>query len=78
MFRAYNQKSVEIFSERLVDIMDRRGISVMELAEKTGLSKWTIYDYRSVISNMPMVATVWLLADALDVSIDYLVGRTDK
>ena len=77
MFKTYNQKSVEIFSERLCDIMDRKHISVTELAEKSGLSKYTIYDYRSICKSIPMGMTLWLLADALDVSIDYLVGRTD-
>ena len=78
MFKLYNQGSAEIFSERLCDIMDRKHISVPELAKKSGISKWTIYGYRTVYEKLPMGASLWLLADALNVSIDYLVGRTDK
>ena len=69
----------DIFSERLSDIMSDRGLTAKALADLSGLSKYTIDNYRSLSghSELPNGTTLYLLADALDVSIDYLLGRTD-
>ena len=65
-----------LFSERLRLARMRCGLGQKQLGEMIGLIKTAISAYETG-SKVPKLATVCLLADALDTSIDYLVGRTD-
>lgn len=58
-------------------IMDEKGLTAIELAEKTGLTKAAVWNYSSG-RNAPDPETLCLLADALDVSLDYLVRGKEK
>ena len=65
-------------SQIILDIMERRNISAYRLAKETGISeslfsKWKKHP-TSEITSINLVK----IADYFDVSIDYLVGRTDK
>lgn len=67
----------ENFSGRLRSMRKRRGLSGYTLGELCGLSKNMIQFYESGERN-PRMASLVALADYFDVSIDYLVGRTNN
>jgi len=50
-------------------------LTQQKLAEKTGLSFNTITKIEQGIGNSPTLTTLIKLTDALDISIDELVGR---
>lgn len=61
----------------LKKIREEKGLSVPELAEKTGLTKTMLWNYESGRRN-PDPETLCILADALDVSLDMLVRGKEK
>jgi transcriptional regulator with XRE-family HTH domain len=65
------------FSERLKAARELRGLSQAELAEKTGLQPSAVSHFESE-SRSPSFDNLKRLADALDVTTDYLIGRADS
>ena len=65
------------FSSRLRELRTARGLTLAELGEQTNLSKQAISFYEQG-KNIPGADKLVELADFFDVSIDYLVGRTDN
>lgn len=68
--------NLQIIEERIVSIAKKMGLSKNKLLINTGLNK-------SVFDNMkkgqvPSVDKIHIIADYLDCSVDYLLGRTDK
>jgi transcriptional regulator with XRE-family HTH domain len=61
--------------DRLKLLCDEQGISVNMLEEKIGLGKNTLYSWKKKV---PTGTNLEKVADYFDVSIDYLLGRTDK
>lgn len=59
--------------ERLQALAKKRGESVQEAAEKSGLSKNLFYKWKT---SEPKGADLKKVADHFDVSVDYLLGRT--
>ncbi|EAA0139478.1 helix-turn-helix domain-containing protein [Listeria monocytogenes] len=53
----------------------KRGISVTMLENELGLPDNTIYQWKN---RMPNIERLQVVADYFNVSIDYLVGRTDN
>lgn len=68
---------MNVFGERLKQARKAKGLSVMELAERAGLTIGSIYRYESDDGG-PTLFNVFCLAEELGVSIDWLVGRTDE
>lgn len=62
------------FGGRLSGIRDKRGMSRELLAHKAGLTSATIYRWEQGKTDPPFRYVI-RLADALEVSIDYLAGR---
>lgn len=58
---------------RIKEAMDNRGIKQAELARKTGISKGTISGYLSG-RYIPRQNSIYLLAQALNVEIEWLMG----
>ena len=56
--------------------MAERGFTAKKIADATGISTGNISDWKSGRSS-PSVLKLEQIADFLDCSIDYLVGRTD-
>jgi len=54
-----------------------KGVSVKATLEAANVDKGFIYDTEKR-GCVPLIETVGALADVLDCSIDYLVGRTDN
>ena len=69
--------AVDNFSDRLKLARKRRGITQKEIAEKIGVSTSSYKHYENA-ENLPSLLTLKALADALDVSTDYLLGRLDE
>lgn len=64
------------FSERLVTIRKSRNISAKDVAEALGVSRAAISQFESG-KNAPSATVLIALADYFNVSLDYLVGRSD-
>ena len=65
-----------IFRERLQRRRETLGWSKTELAKRVGITKVSIWGFEKG-QKVPSVDTLIALADALDVSVDWLCGRND-
>jgi transcriptional regulator with XRE-family HTH domain len=65
------------FANRLKQLRQTNDVSQQELADLLGISTraWRFYESGD---REPNVAGLIVLADYFDVSLDYLVGRSDK
>lgn len=61
--------------ERVKEIADLRKISLQTLAEKSNMGINSIYGWKT---KKPSIDKISAVADALNVSTDYLLGRTDE
>lgn len=61
------------FSDRLLIELESRGMKPAEFSEKVGISRTAIYHYKIAF---PTVENLIKIAEFLDVSVDYLLGRT--
>mgnify|MGYP000990056286 CR=1 FL=1 len=67
----------KIFADRLKNLRTERNLSMSTLATGIGLkSKGAINQFEKCL-NLPSVDTLISIADYFDVSLDYLVGRSD-
>lgn len=67
---------MQILARRLKELRESRRIYQKEMAEVLGLSFRGYQDYETDKSE-PKLRTLIAIADYFQVSIDYLVGRTD-
>lgn len=71
------------FTTRLRELMDEKNLNAAQMGELSGVNRMTIYGYlnpwkypdRAMFPNMN---TFEKICDALDVSMDYLWGRSDR
>lgn len=68
---------MENFGEHLKNIRKNHGVTQKQLAAAIGASERGIQQYE-LNERKPGFDTLITLADFFDVSIDYLVGRTDN
>jgi transcriptional regulator with XRE-family HTH domain len=68
--------SKEKFSKRLAELRSVHKVSSQALAEGIGISRPAISRFEHGV-DFPHVNTLCALADYFDVSLDYLVGRSD-
>ena len=61
--------------EKIKELADKHGISLMKLEEDLGYSRNTLYKLKSQKPNAERISEI---ADYFDVSTDYLLGRTDN
>ncbi|WP_415379966.1 helix-turn-helix domain-containing protein [Pediococcus pentosaceus] len=61
--------------ERIKKISKERGWSLQKVAEKAGIGINSIYRWNT---KTPSTASLQAVADVLDVSVDYLLGKTEK
>lgn len=66
----------EIFAERLTELREEAGLKQAELSKKMGVARQTISNYENAERgvNIDFLAQI---ADFFDVSVDYLMGRTE-
>lgn len=65
-----------MFGERLAALRNEKGLSQYELAEKLAFSRGQIGNYEQG-TREPDFANLIKIADFFQVSIDYLLGRSD-
>ncbi|MDV2912248.1 helix-turn-helix transcriptional regulator [Pediococcus acidilactici] len=61
--------------ERIKKISKERGWSLQKVAKKAGIGINSIYRWNT---KTPSTASLQAVADVLDVSVDYLLGKDDK
>ena len=66
-----------MFKENFVNLLQLRGLSAYRIAKDTRIPKSVLYAWASG-ENEPASEYLPDLADYLDCSVDYLLGRTDK
>lgn len=68
-----------IFHQRLREVTRQKGLEQKDIAEKMALSLTTVNTwFRATKSSVPVFPRLCELADLLEVSLDYLAGRTDN
>ena len=68
---------INVFSDNLVDILEERGMTQMDLAKDSGLSVGSINAYIHKQSP-PGIKAIINIAYALDMSIDELIDFGDR
>ena len=66
------------FKENLKSELSYQGILVKELASKTGISRRTLDNYLREKSSLPPVDIAVKIAEALNVSVEYLVTGKER
>lgn len=67
------------FQERAKSELKKKGWIVKELAAHTGISKGTLDTYLGTRASLPVADTAVKIAQALDVTVEYLVtGETSR
>jgi transcriptional regulator with XRE-family HTH domain len=66
------------FRKTLRDELDYQGLTVKELSAKTNIAKGTLDCYLSARASMPPVDAAFKIAEALGVSVEYLVSGKDS
>ena len=67
---------MKIFIERLKFLRKQKKLTQKQLADNLEITERTIRSYE-IGENIPSIETFIKIADFFDVSIDYLVGRSD-
>lgn len=65
-----------LIAERVRELMKDEGLNQVSLADKIGVKQNTISSWL-LEKKEPCITSLWLLADYFNVSIDYLIGRTN-
>lgn len=66
-----------MFIERLMQILQEREISAYKLSKDTGIYQSTISQWKAGLQK-PSLEAAEKIADYLECSVDYLLGRTDN
>lgn len=66
----------KVFAKRLKEARLSAGLTRPQLVEKSGVSKNSIFNLEHE-KHIPNLYTIVALADALGVSLDWLVGRNE-
>lgn len=66
----------EKYSIRLNELLEEKNMTQKELAQKSNVTEATISNYIKA-KQLPKLGVVEKIADVLDVSVDYLLGRTN-
>lgn len=65
------------FPERLRQLREERGVSQAVVSKELGVSRYTVYSYEKGKTD-PTLDSLVILADYFDVTLDYLLGRSDE
>ena len=68
---------MEILSKRLKECRKERGLSQIEIATFCDITEKTYQNYE-LMTREPKISILIRIADYYGVSLDYLVGRSDK
>ena len=65
-------------AENILRVMKERGITAYKLSKATGISESLFSKWRDFPTSGISSGNLILIADYLDCSVDYLLGRTDN
>lgn len=65
-----------LFSERIRQLRKEAGLTQARLAKEIGITQRKL-SYLESGQSEPDLETIWRLADYFDVTVDYLLGRTE-
>ncbi len=68
------QNLINIFADRLIDLMQEKSLNIKQLSIKTEIPFSTINGW-TLRQSLPKADNLCVLADFFDVTIDYLLGR---
>jgi len=66
------------FGTRIKDLRTKKGMTLDQLAQKTGTAKSYIWELENKDPPRPSVDKLSAIAEALGVTVDYLFGRDDQ
>ena len=66
-----------MFTDRFIEIIQERQLTPYRIAKETGISLGLMGEYKRGLK-VPTVDNLVKIANYLDCSIDYLLGRTDN
>lgn len=66
-----------MFTEIFVQMLQTKNISAYKVAKETSISQGLMNEYKNGIK-LPTLQNIIKIADYLDCSVDYLLGRTDN
>lgn len=66
-----------MFKDRFVQYIQSKRVTAYRVAKETGISQGLMNEYKNGVK-LPTVQNLIKIADYLDCSVDYLLGRTDK
>ena len=72
----YNRRFAQMFTDIFVQLLQDKGITPYRIAKETGISQGLMNEYKSG-KNQPNIQNLIKIADYLDCSTDYLLGRTN-
>lgn len=66
-----------MFTDIFVSFIQSKEITPYRIAKETGISQGLMNEYKSG-KKLPTLQNLTKIADYLDISVDYLLGRTDN
>lgn len=70
-------KKIEIMKIKLLEYREQKHLTLAVLSKMTGLGTGRLSEIETGITSDPRISTLIKIADALDVTLDELVGRSD-
>jgi transcriptional regulator with XRE-family HTH domain len=64
------------FADRLVDLMEEKGLNKTTLAAKVGINRCTLRNW-ILYGSHPQLDNLWKLSDFFGCSVGYLIGKED-
>ena len=75
-FKFQDERNYEVFRQNLRMLIDSRGMTMKDLSLELNMNTTSISRY--FIDRNPDAMSLWRIADYFNVSVDYLLGRTDN
>ncbi len=72
-----NKELVVPFANNLKRLREEKGLSLRELADKTGISKSSLSDYENALSD-PSLTNIIIIAEYFDEDIGWLIGEAPR
>lgn len=66
-----------MFTEIFVQILQEKNLTAYKVAKETSISQGLMNEYKNGVK-LPTLQNAVKIADYLDCSVDYLLGRTDN
>lgn len=68
--------TLDIFNERLKEVVYASGMDISTISRRTGISRKMLYEYMQ--KSLPTAGALAKIAIALNVSVDYLLGLKEE